>query len=79
MRTKNAVLVAIENVCEADLRLQRAGNLGPLELTLPARSTVLVKISTSRPKEAMQLSYTATSLLIAPNTGLPVTLEIPGP
>lgn len=79
MRTKNAVLVTIENVCEADLRLQRAGNLGPLELTLPARSTVLVKISTSRPKEAMQLSYTATNLLIAPKTSLPITLEIPGP
>jgi hypothetical protein len=79
MRTKNAVLVAIENVCEADLRLQRTGKAGPLELTLPARSTVLVKISTSRPKEAMQLSYTATNLLIAPKTSLPVTLEIPGP
>jgi len=79
MRTKNAVLVAIENVCEADLRLQRTGKSGPLELTIPARSTVLVKISTSCPKEAMQLSYTATNLLIAPKTSLLVTLEIPGP
>jgi hypothetical protein len=55
-----------------------AGQRSPRKLTLPAQSTSLVKFSTDKPKEAIELSYTATNWLITPDKGLLVTLRVPG-
>jgi hypothetical protein len=77
LRSKDAVWVEMENVCDLEVKLKRTGNLGPVELVLPARSVSLVKIGTSRPAEPPELAYTATNFLIAPEQGLPVTLKIP--
>jgi 3',5'-nucleoside bisphosphate phosphatase len=79
LRAKDAVWLQIQNVSDVDLQLTRAGKTGPAKLTLPARSTSLVKIGTSQPAKPLELSYTATNFLIAPKTGLPVVLQIPGP
>ena len=58
---------------------QRTGKLGPAQVTLPARGTIVAKISLKTPQEPVELSYTATNLLIAPGKGLPVTVKIEGP
>lgn len=78
-RSKNAVWVEVENVCSADIRVKidRASSMP--EMVLPAGSTTLVKLPTSRPNEALKVSCTITNFLVAPNTGLAVTVEIPGP
>lgn len=77
VRSKNSVLVEIRNGCDIDIQLERTGQQGPQELTLPARTVSLVKVSTKQPAEPIQLTYTAVNFLVAPNQGLPVTLRIP--
>jgi hypothetical protein len=72
-------LVEVRNLCQADIHLQRTGRIGPSESTLPARTTSLVKASVADPNKPIELKYTATNLLIAPDTGLPVTLQLSGP
>jgi 3',5'-nucleoside bisphosphate phosphatase len=75
-RTGNNVWFRVKNHCAMDIRLMRNGDLGPMELNLPALSTTLVRITTRQPNESMELDYTATSFWIAPETGLPVVLKV---
>jgi hypothetical protein len=79
LRSKDAVWVVIRNLCDLEIKLQRTGKLGPPQVTLPARSTILAKIGLRTPQEPAELSYTAVNFLIAPGKGLPVTLKIEGP
>jgi hypothetical protein len=79
LRSKNAVWVEVRNLCDLDIKLQRTGKLGPAQVTLPARGTIVAKINVKTPQEPVELSYTATNLLIAPGKGLPVTVKIEGP
>ena len=79
LRSRDAVWMEIRNVCDLDIKLERAGRLGPRQVTLPARSTILAKISLKTPQEPAVLSYTAVNFLIAPEKGLPVTVQIPAP
>ena len=79
VRSKTNVTVEVQNLCDADIILERPGKAGPVKTTLPARSTFLLKVSISDPKKPVELKYTASNFLIAPATGLPVTLRIPGP
>ncbi len=79
LRSKDAVWVEMRNTSDVDVKLKRTGNVGPAELTLPAQSTSLVKIGTSKPEEPIELAYEATNFLIAPGTGLPVTWQVEGP
>jgi len=79
LRSEKAVSVQIRNACDADIRLERSGNLGPALLELPARATVLVRIGVAGARGALELPYTAKNLLIAPGTGLPVVFRIPAP
>jgi hypothetical protein len=74
--SKDAVWVEIVNRCEADLQLERVGKVGPATIKLPALSSIVVKIGTAKPGEPQQLSYTVKNLLVAPGTGLKVTLPI---
>ncbi len=78
LRTANAVLVAVKNLCDTEIRLTRTGAAGPPELTLPPRTTNLLRISTKTPDQPLDLTYTAVNFWIAPEQGLPVTLRIPG-
>jgi hypothetical protein len=75
-RSDKAIWVQIRNACDADIRLERTGDLGPAKLNLPARSTSLVQIAVGKSTGPLELKYMAKNLLIAPGTGLPVTLRI---
>lgn len=77
LRSEKSIWVQIHNDCDADVRLQRLSGLGPAELELPAGTTSLVRINIAKPAEPLKLKYTAANFLIAPDTGLPVVLEIP--
>ncbi len=63
------------NSCDVDIQLERRGGNGPAKLTLPARTTTLVRVNTSAPDTPLDFQYTATNLVIAPKTGLPVVLK----
>ena len=71
----NTVWVKIRNECDLDVVLQRVDAPGPLELTLPARTTSLVKIRVSDASQPLELSYVATNFLIGPEESLPVTMR----
>jgi 3',5'-nucleoside bisphosphate phosphatase len=77
VRRGKTAWVRIRNNCEADIRLQNSGTVGPAQLTLPARATTLVKTTLEKGAQALQLQYTATNFLIGPDTGLPVVLSAP--
>jgi len=77
LRSDKAIWVQIRNACNADIRLERSGNLGPAKLDLPAGTTSLVQIGIGKSSGPLELKYTAKNLLTAPATGLPVTLRIP--
>ncbi len=78
LRTANAVLVAVKNLCDAEIQLTRTGAVGPAELILSPRTTNLLKVSTKTPDQPLDLTYTATNFWIGPEQGLPVTLRIRG-
>jgi hypothetical protein len=78
-RPKDTLAVELRNAGEIDIQLERTGKLGPAKLTLPAQTVSLVKLSGVKPGQKVELSYTATNLLIAPKTGLPVALRIVQP
>ena len=72
---KDNVLVEVRNICEMDIELARDGSTGPAKITLPAKSTAVVKLPV--PKEGQDLSYLAKNFLTAPGKPLPVKLVIP--
>lgn len=76
-RSDKSEWVQIRNLCDADIHLERQGKVGPAKLDLPARTTILVKIDVAGSRRPLELKYTAANFLIAPGTGLPVTLRIP--
>ncbi|MHB1034351.1 MAG: Sb-PDE family phosphodiesterase [Pirellulales bacterium] len=78
LRTQDAVWVQIRNVSSADLCLQTTAKK-PVQLVLPAQATTLLKIATKKPNEPIEKAYTVTNFLVAPKTGLPVTIRVPGP
>lgn len=77
LRSDKAAWVQIRNVGNADIRLERSGNLGPATLDLPAGTTSLVQIAARKSEGPLELKYTAKNLLIGPDAGLPVILRIP--
>lgn len=74
-RTDKFIWVPIRNTCEADIRLERNGDAGPTQITLPATATTLVRFDAS--VASAELRYMATNFWIGPNRGLPVTLHLP--
>jgi hypothetical protein len=75
VRSGKTVWLRIRNDCDADVKLARSAGNGPASLTLPARVTTLVQMSTAADDTPLDLCYTATNFLIAPDTGLPVVLK----
>jgi hypothetical protein len=77
-RSKTAIWVEVQNLSSADIRVQCTD--APMrEILLPAESTVLVKLPTSDPTKPLEVSCVIKNFLIAPDTGLPITVTIPGP
>ena len=78
LRSGNAVWTTVKNNAAMNIELQRTGSVGPERLSFPAGATTLMRVTGAKPDEPIELSYTATNFWIAPETGLPVTLRIPG-
>jgi hypothetical protein len=76
-RSGKTVWVQIRNASDADVELVGTGGPGPQELTLPAAATTLVKVAAAEGNGPLELKYTATNFLVAPDTGLPVVLTVP--
>ncbi len=74
-RSDKFIWVPIRNASEADIRLERNGDAGPAQITLPATATTLVRFDASA--ASAELRYTATNFWIGPNKGLPLTLRLP--
>ena len=75
VRHGNNVWLQIRNNCDVDIHLQRTGSVGPEHGTLLANATTWVKINVPNAADPIQLKYTVTNFLIAPDTGLPVVLS----
>jgi hypothetical protein len=77
---RGSIWVEITNNSDIDINLERAGTVGPRQLTLAANATTILRTGTgAKAEEApakIELSYTARNFLIAPGKGLPVTLTI---
>jgi len=78
VRAKTSVTVPVRNDLPADLCLERPGAFRIERIVLPAKATTLVKLSVPDGKKPAQLEYTATTLLVAPEQSLKVTLSVPG-
>jgi hypothetical protein len=75
---KKVVLFTVRNDSDLRIELRQAGKLGPQELNLPANTSTRMKINADDAEKQIELSYTATNFLIAPEKGLPVKLLIAG-
>ncbi len=77
---KETIWVEIKNNSDIDIDLERAGSLGPGQLTLAANATTILRTGIGAEAEEVpaqiELSYTARNFLIAPDKGLPVTLTV---
>jgi hypothetical protein len=76
-RSDKAIWVQISNACDADILLERTGDVGPAKLELPAGTTSLVQIAAGKSPDPIELKYIVKNLLIGPGAGLPVSLRIP--
>jgi hypothetical protein len=74
-RSGKSVWFQLQNTCTADIKLAKASGNGPATITIPAWGTVSVRFSVVAEDTPVDLQYTATNLLIAPETGLPVALK----
>jgi hypothetical protein len=75
VRSGKNVWLQLHNACATDFQLVQAGGNGPAAISLPARSTSLVRCSTAAPDTPLELRYTVTNLLVAPEQGLTVDLS----
>jgi hypothetical protein len=71
------VRFTVRNDSDLPIELRATGKLGPREQSLPAHTSVRMRISGQDLEKPIELSYTATNFLIAPEKGLPVSLRIP--
>jgi hypothetical protein len=78
-RTKTVVWLELRNACDADMRLQRTGKVGPTEIVVPARAIALVRVTVADSSKPHELHYTVANWLVAPAKGLPVKLTLRAP
>ena len=58
---------------------ERVGKSGPAKISVPARSTALVRAPLAEDGGSQNLPYLIKNILIAPDTGLPVTIPVVAP
>lgn len=75
----NAGRFIVSNASMLDLEFERSGKAGPAKISVPARSSVLVKAAMGENGSAQTLSYVVKNLLIAPDKGLPVSIKVAAP
>jgi hypothetical protein len=69
----------IANRSFLDLEYERVGKSGPAKISVPARSTALVRAPLAEDGGSQNLPYLVKNILIAPDTGLPVTIPVVAP
>ena len=74
----NVVRFGPANDSDIALNLERAGSMGPKELSIPANGRALVKLKVPSAGLPVELSYVARNLVIGPKAGLPVRFVLPG-
>jgi len=75
-RGKDYVSTKVANRMDVEVQLERTGSAGPASITLPPRSTTMVRIGTKSPNEPVDLTYEATNFLVAPGEGLSVSVTV---
>jgi hypothetical protein len=73
---EKVVRFTVRNDSDLPIELRATGKLGPREQSLPAHTSVRMRIGGGNPETQIELSYTATNFLIAPEKGLPVRLRV---
>jgi hypothetical protein len=73
-----AVRFTVRNDSDLPIELARTGKLGPKELSLPANTSTRVRVGVSGEEKQIELPYTASNFLIAPEKGMPVNLVVAG-
>lgn len=73
---RGTLSVEIKNSSDIDIEMERVGNQGPREATLAANATTILKTKVDDTAEAAELLYVIRNFRIAPDKGLPVTLNI---
>ena len=71
-KTACTVWFEVANTSPVTFQLQRTGDTGPGQVTLPAHTVTLVKMTAPADAYSAELAYTVTNVLIAPGQGLPV-------
>ena len=77
-RKDTTVYFEMNNHALIDIQLERSGKVGPAAITIPARSSVIVKSKVPTDATRVQLSYVVKNFLIEPDKGLPVEFSISG-
>lgn len=77
LRYNTTAYFRVTNNSVMDLTLEKNAGVGPGTITLPAGKTVLVKLTTKDETSPIELDYTVTNLLVAPETGLRVETTVP--
>jgi hypothetical protein len=75
VRSGKNVILQVRNTCHVPVNLVKTGGNGPAAISVPARSTAIVRFTTAETDTPLDLPYTVTNFLIAPGTGLPVVLR----
>jgi len=70
------VRFTVRNDSDLPIELERTGKLGPREQSLPANTSVRIRINANDVDQQIELPYTAANFLIAPEKGLPVKLRV---
>jgi len=74
---KDTIWLEMRNRADIDIVMERVGDLGPQELTLPANSTTVLRTKINQEATEVRLLYIVKNFLIAPEKGLSVNLVIP--
>ena len=75
-RARGNVCAELVNRCELNIELERVGAAGPEKITLPAGSTVLLRLQSPDKAESVDLAYRAVNFLVAPDRSLEVKLTV---
>jgi hypothetical protein len=75
-RARGNVCAELVNRCELNIELERVGAAGPEKITLPACSTVLLRLQSPDKAESVDLAYRAVNFLVAPDRSLEVKLTV---
>ena len=67
---------AIRNTSDIDLELERTGEHGPREVTLPANATLQVRVKVEGDSDHVALAYAVKNFVVAPEESLKVTLNV---